>query len=119
MVAGEGVPRPMAEGDVCKGAGSLPEGAGPRSMQPSDTDRQGELFLCGEPVDPHAQVLGRRLFRVVAEAAAVAFQACVVQMPPPSGQGGPRWWAGRLASRVGARPGCGPLLCSLSQARHP
>ena len=97
------VPRPMAEGDVCPGAGSLPEVVRPRSKQPSDADRQDELLLCGEPVDPHAQVLGRRLFRVVAGAAGVTFQAGVVQMPPPPGRGGPWWWAGRLACGVGAR----------------
>ena len=102
------VPRPMAQADVCHGAGSLPEVAGPRSKQQSDADRQGELLPCGEPVDPHAQVSGRRLFRVVAWVAGVAFQACVVQMPPPPGGDGPRWLAGRLASgfcaRLHARP---------------
>ena len=97
------VPRTMAEGDVCHDAGPLPEVAGPRSKQPWDADRQDELLPCGEPVDPHAQVLGRRLFRIVAGVAGVAFQLCVVQMPPPPGRGGPPWLAGRLASGVGAR----------------
>ena len=46
------VPRPMPDWDVCHGAGSLREAAGPRSKQPSDADCQGELLLCGEPVDP-------------------------------------------------------------------
>ena len=80
MVAGGRVPRPIAEGDVCHGSGPLPEVVGPRSKQPSDADRQGELLPCYEPVDPHAQVLGRRVFRVIAGVARVAFQACVVQM---------------------------------------
>ena len=97
------MPRPMAERDVCHSAGSLSEGAGLRSKQPSDADRQGELLPCVEPVDPHAQVLGRLLFRVVAGVVGVVFQACVVQMPPPPGRGGPRWLAGRLASSGGAR----------------
>ena len=97
------VPRLMAEGDVCHGAGSLSKVAGPQSKQPSDADRHGELLPCAEPVDPHAQVLGRRLLPVVAGLAGVALQACVVQMPPPPGRGGPRWLAGRLASGVGAR----------------
>ena len=97
------VPRPMAESDVCHGAGSLPEVAGPQSKQPSDADRQGELLSCGEPVDHRAEVLGRRLFRVVAGVAGVAFQACVVQMFSPPGRGISRWLAGRLASDVGAR----------------
>ena len=43
--------RLMAEGDVCHGADSLLEVAGPRSRQPSDADCQGELLPCGEPVD--------------------------------------------------------------------
>ena len=80
-----------------------PDVAGPRSKQPSDADRQGKLLPCGEPVDPHAQVLGRRLFRMVAGVAGVAFQPCVVHMPPPQGRGRPRWLASRLASGVGAR----------------
>ena len=79
------LPRLMAEGDVCHGADPLPEVSGPRSKQPSDADRQGKQLLRGEPVDAHAQVLGRRLFCVVAGAAGVAFQACVVQMRPPPG----------------------------------
>ena len=47
--------------------------------------------------------MGCRLLRPVAGAAPVAFQVCVVQMSPPLGRGGPRRWAGRLASGVGAR----------------
>ena len=46
------VPRPMAEGDVCRGAGSLREVAGPQSKQLPDADCQGKLLLCSEPVDP-------------------------------------------------------------------
>ena len=111
------VPRPMAEGDVCYGAGSLPEVAGPRSKQPSDADRQGELLLRGEPVDPHAQVLARRLFCVVAGAAGVAFQAWVVQMPLPPGGGGPRWWASRLAGGFGARPHARPASLGAALVR--
>ena len=123
------VPRPMAEGDICHGEGSLPEVAGPGSKQPSDADCQGKLLLYGEPVDPHAQVLGRRLFRVVTRVAGVAFQACVVQMPPPPGQGSPPWWAGRLASGVGARFHARPaswgtalvrgLVCCSARGRGP
>ena len=44
--------RPIAEGDVCHGAGSLLEVAGLRSKQPSDADREGEPLPCGDPVDP-------------------------------------------------------------------
>ena len=46
------VPRPMAKGDVCHGAGSLREVAGPRSKQPSDADLGGELLPYGMPGDP-------------------------------------------------------------------
>ena len=60
------VPRPMAKGDVCHGAGSIREVAGPRGKQPLDADCQGELLLCGKPEDPEARVSGRRLFRLFA-----------------------------------------------------
>ena len=46
------VPRPMAKGDVCHGAGFLREVAGPQSKQPSDADCQGDLLPCGKPGDP-------------------------------------------------------------------
>ena len=46
------VPRPMAKGDVCHGAGSLREVAGPRSKQASDADCQGKLLPCDKPEDP-------------------------------------------------------------------
>ena len=97
------VPRPMAKGDVCHGAGSLREVAGPRGNQPSDADCQGELLPCGKPGDPEAQVSGRRLFRLFAGAVGVALQACIVQVYPPPGRGGPRRLSGRLASGVGGR----------------
>ena len=97
------VPRPMAKGDVCHGGGSLREVAGPRGKQPSDADCQGELLPCGKPGDPEAQVSGRRLFRLFAGAVNVALQACVVQVLPPPGRGGPRRRASRLASGVGGR----------------
>ena len=97
------VPRPMAKGDVCHGAGSLREVAGPRGKQPSDADCQGELLPCGKPGDPEAKVLGRRLFRLFAGAVCVALQACVVKVSPPLGRGGSRRRAGRLASGVCGR----------------
>ena len=117
------VPRPMAKCDVCHGAGSLREVAGPRSKQPFYADCQGELLLCGKPGDLEAQVLGRRLFRLFAGAVGVAFQACVVKVPPPQGRGGPRRRADRLASGVGGRfhactlswgaaPVPGPVRCA-------
>ena len=56
----------MAKCDVCHGAGSLREVAGPRTKQPSYADCQGELLPCGKPGDPEAHVLGRRLFRLFA-----------------------------------------------------
>ena len=46
------VPRPMAKGDVCHGAGALREVVGPQSKQPSDADCQGELPPCPKPGDP-------------------------------------------------------------------
>ena len=123
------LPRPMVEGDVCRDAGSLLEVAGPRSKQPSDADRQGELLPCGEPVDPYAQVLGRRLFRVGAAVVGVAFRSRVVQMSPHPGRAGPRWLAGRLASGVGARLHTPPatvgaalvqgLICCPARGRGP
>ena len=88
------LPRPMAKGDVCHGAGSLRQVAGSQGKQPSDADCQGELFPCGKPGDPEAQVSGRRLFRLFARAVGVALQACVVQLSPPPG---------------GAVPGRGPV----------
>ena len=42
------------------------------------------------------------MFRFDAGAAGVALQACVVQVSPPSGRGGPERWTGRLASGVSA-----------------
>ena len=97
------VPRPMAKRDVCHGAGSVREVAGPRSRQPSYADCQGELLPCDRPGDPEAQVLGRRLFCLFAGAVGVPLQACVVQVPPPTGRGGLGWRAHRLASGVGGR----------------
>ena len=97
------VPRPMAKRDVRHGAGSLCEVAGPRRKHPSYADSQGELLPCDKPGNPEAQVLGRRLLRLFAGVAGVALQACLVQMPPPPGRGGPRRWADRLASGVGGR----------------
>ena len=93
----------MAKCDVCHGAGSLREVAGPQTKQPSYADCQGELLTCGKPGDPEAQVLGRRLFCLFAGAVGVALQACVVQVPPPGEQavpgGGP---IGLLAVLVAA-----------------
>ena len=63
---------------MADGAGSLLKVAGLRSEQPSDADRQGELLPCSDPVDQKVQVLGRRLFRVGAGAAGIAFRARVV-----------------------------------------
>ena len=97
------VPRPIAKFDVCHGAGSLREVTGPRSKQPSYVDWQGELLPCGKPCDPEAQVLGRRLICLLAGVVGVALQACVVQVPPPPGQGSPRRQADRLAIGVGGR----------------
>ena len=97
------VPRPMGKRDVCHGAGSLREVAGPRRKQPSYADCQGQLLRCGKPGDPEAQVLGRRLLRLFAGVAGVALEACVVQVPPPPGRGGPRRRVDRLASGVGGR----------------
>ena len=97
------VPRLMAKCDVCHGAGSLGEDVGPRGNQPSDADCQGKLLSCGKPGDPEAQVSGRRLFSLFAGAVCVALQACVVQVPPPPGRGGPWRRAKRLASGVGGR----------------
>ena len=97
------VPRPMAKSDVCHGARSLSEVAGARSKQPSYADCQGELFPCGKPGNPEAQVLGRRLFRLFAGVGGVALQACVIQVPLPPGRGGPRQRADRLVSGVGGR----------------
>ena len=59
-------------------AGSLLEVTGLRRTQQSDADRQGEPLPCRDPVNPQIQVLGRRLFRVGAGAAGVAFRARVV-----------------------------------------
>ena len=105
MVHGAGgrVPRPMAKCDVCHGAGSLREVAGPQGKQPSHADCQVELLPCGKPGDPEAKVSGRRLFRLFAGVVGVALRACVVQVPPPQGRGGPRRRADRLASGVGGR----------------
>ena len=77
------VPRLMAKCDVCHGAGSVCEVAGPRSKQPLYADCQGELLPCGRPGDPEAQVLGRRLICLFAGAVGVGLQACVVQVPDP------------------------------------
>ena len=97
------VPHPMAKPDVCHGAGSLREVAGPRRKQPSYADCQGEPLARGKPGDPEAQALGCRLLRLFAGVAVVAFQACVVQVPPPPGRGGPRRRADRFASGIGGR----------------
>ena len=97
------VPCPMAKCDVCQGVGSLREVAALRTKQQSYGDCQGELLPCGKPGDPEAQVLGRRLFRLFAGAVGVALQACVVQVPPHPGRGGPRRRADRLASGVSGR----------------
>ena len=97
------VPRPMAKCDICHGAGSLREVAGPRSKQLSYADCQGELLPCGKPGDPEAQVSDRRLFRLFAVAVGVALKACVVQVPLPPGRGCPRRRADRLASGVAGR----------------
>ena len=97
------VPRPMAKGDVCHGAGPLREVARSRGKQPWDADCQGELLPCGKPGDPGAQGSGRRLFRVFARAVGVALQVCVVEVSLPPGRGGHRRRAGRLASGVGGR----------------
>ena len=43
------------------------------------------------------------MFSLVAGAAGVALQACVVQVSPPPGRGGPRRRGGRLASGAGGR----------------
>ena len=99
--SGGRVPRPMAKYDVCHGAGSLRKVAGPRTKQPWYADCQGELLPCGKPGDPEAQVLGRRSFSVFAGAVGVALQPCVVQLPPPQGQGALRRRANGLASGVG------------------
>ena len=74
MVHGGGgrVPRPIAKCDIYHGAGSLGEVARPRSKQPSYADCEGDLLPCGKPVDPEAQVLGRRVFRLFAGAVGVA-----------------------------------------------
>ena len=56
--------RPMTEGDVRHGAGSLLEVAGLRTKQPSDADHHGEPLPCGDPVDPKVQVLGCRLLHL-------------------------------------------------------
>ena len=97
------VPRPMAKRDVRHGAGSLCEVAGPRRKHPLYADSQGELLPCDKPGDPEAQVLGRRVLCLFAGVAGVALQACVVQVPPLPGRGGPRRWADRFASGVGGR----------------
>ena len=95
--------RPMAKRDVCHGAGSLCEVAGPRGKEPSYADCQGELLPCGKPRDPEAQVLGRRLLCLFAGVAGVAHHPCVVQVPPPPRRGGPRRRADRFVSGVGGR----------------
>ena len=66
------VPCPIAKFDVYHGAGSLGEVARPRSKQPSYVDCEGDLLPCRKPVDPEAQVLGRRVFRLFAGAVDVA-----------------------------------------------
>ena len=116
---------PMAEGEICHGAGSILEVA--RSKQPSDADSQNKPLPCGDPDDPQVQVLGRRLFRVGVGAGGVAFRARVGQMPLLRGWGGPpRCWCpssyafrslGRCAEVV--RRGSGPLPCLQSRARQP
>ena len=77
------VPCPMAKRDVCHGACSLREVAGPRRKHPSYADCQFELLPCGKPGDPEGQVLGRFLLRLFAGVAGVTLQACVVPVPPP------------------------------------
>ena len=104
------VPRLMAKCDVCHSADSLREVAGPPSKQPSYADCQGELFPCGKPGDPEAQVLGRRLFRLFAGTVGLALQACLVQVRRPPGRGFPRRRADRLVSGV---DGCSHA-CTLS-----
>ena len=113
------VPRLMAKGDVCHGAGSLREVAGPRGKQPSDADCRGELLPCGKPGDLEAQVSGRRLFRLFAGAVGIALQACVVQVSPPPGRGGPRRPAGMLAGGVGGRFHARPLSWGATLVRGP
>ena len=47
--------------------------------------------------------MGRRVLCLFAGVPGVALQACLVQVPPPPGRGGPRRWADRFASGVGGR----------------
>ena len=48
------VPCPMTKRDVCHGACSLREVAGPRRKYPSYADRQFKLLPCDKPGDPEA-----------------------------------------------------------------
>ena len=116
---GELVPRPMAKRDVCHGACSLREVAGRRRKHPSYADYQVELLPCGKPGDPEAQVLGRLLLCLFAGVAGVALQACVVQVPPPPGRGGPRRRADRLTSGVSGRFQVRALSWGVALARSP
>ena len=113
------VPCPMAKRDVCHGACSLREVAGPRRKHPSYADCQFELLPCGKPGDPEAQVLGRFLLRLFAGVAGVALQACVVQVPPPPGRGGPRRRGNRLTRGVGGRFHARALTRGVALARSP
>ena len=48
-------------------------------------------------------MLGRFLLRLFAGLAGVTLQACIVQVSPPPGGGGPRRWGDRLTRGVGGR----------------